>query len=72
MNKEIDVWEIAKSIEEYHVPQVREEIEEYVNSKNGKIGTQEILELMGIGSRINKEFTIKLIQDTIDQLHKDK
>lgn len=68
----IDVWEIAKNIEDFHVPQVRKEIEEFVKSKDNKIGIQEIIELNSITNRSNREFTIKLIQDTIDQLQKDK
>lgn len=68
----IDVWEIAKKIEESHVHQIREEIEELVDSKDRKIGMQEIIEVIGISNRSSREFTIKLLQDTIDQLQQDK
>lgn len=73
-----DVWKIASEIEKEHVPKVRKEIEEFVNSLHGqKFDSGEIIEkviapLIGITNVANKEFTIKLLQRTIDELQKEK
>lgn len=75
---DIDVWKIASELENEHVPKVRKEVEEFINSLNGQsLESGEIIEkvifpLLGINVKSNKEFTIKLVQKVIDELQKDK
>lgn len=75
--KQIDVWQIAKEIEEHSVPETRKEIEDFISSLNGQSMTQgEIIEkiigpLIGIASTANKAFTIDLVQRVVDELQKD-
>lgn len=75
---EIDVWKIATEIEKDHVPKVRKEIEEFVNSLHGQtLDISEFMEkviipLIGKSNASNKEFTINLLQRTIDELQKDR
>ena len=77
MSKGIDVWQIAKEIEEYSVPETRKEIEEFISSLNGQSFTPgEIIEkvigpLIGKVGTANKAFTIELVQRVVDELQKD-
>ena len=75
--KNIDVWKLAAEIEEVSVPQTQKEIENFINSMNGKtMSVGEIIQeviapLVGITNTANKKFTIELLQRTIDELQKD-
>lgn len=74
----IDVWEIASEIEKVSVPEVRKELETFVNSLDGKsIPSSEIIQevvipLIGISSSGNKKFTLDVIQAVVDELQKEK
>lgn len=74
----IDVWEIASEIEKVSVPEVRKELETFVNSLDGKsIPSSEIIQevvipLIGISSAGNKKFTLDVIQAVVDELQKEK
>lgn len=74
----IDVWEIASKIEKETVPQAQKEIENFVNSMNGKslqpgeIIQEMIAPLIGKVNTANKEFTIRLIQDVVNELENTK
>lgn len=75
---EIDIWKIASELEKEHVPKARKDIEEFVNSLHGQsFDSSEIIEkviapLIGKTSSSNKEFTINLLQRTIDELQRGK
>jgi hypothetical protein len=72
--KDLDVWEIASRIEKTEVPRVRKELEELVDSFSGQsmdfnqILTEVIGPMIRISNSGSKTFTIKVLQEVVNEL----
>lgn len=75
--KGVDVWTIAEDIEKKTASENQQQIIDFIDGVNGKTFTQsEMIEkvvapIIGIVNANNRNFTIDLIQQVVDDLQKN-